>query len=248
MKKLLLFLAIVGLLFGCATGSDQQIVKMQQDIAQLQKQMKVALIGGAGAAFRPFHGLTGDAAGDLDHVDGSTLALGDVAFVELNGDATYGNSSWEYVYHDFGGAVSSNPPYEIKPASSPNANYAWVYAGGSLAPPLYITSTPHTLTLGEARAGLAIIQTNATTVNMPAAASVGFGTMWCAVSDVAEIQTIDPNGSEKMVVNGSVSAAGVAVTSDGALGDYACFVAVTDTDGSGTDGWWMLGNGLTPWQ
>ena len=72
--------------------------------------------------------------------------------------------------------------------------------------------------------------------------------MWCVTSRDAEVITVTPGTDEKLVVAGAPLAANASTTSDGAVGDYACFISVTDTDTSGTDGWWMLGNGLTAWQ
>lgn len=194
----------------------------------------------------PCSALIGGGTGALDAI--VNPGLGDVAYVTLNGHASYGNASFQYVYHNFGGAVSDNPPYEIKDDSAQNANYAWVLTWSSIAVPVVATSA-HTVTLGEVRAGIAQQKTNAVTWSLPAAAAAGYGTPWCVYNFTdTKVITVDANGSEVIVLKGVAGSGGVAVTSDGADGDYACFVAVTDVGDGSTDGWVQYGYGLTDWQ
>jgi hypothetical protein len=248
MKKLFVLIMAIIFISGCAgmgLQTDSRITALEQKMAKMEKRSIMDLATGAGANFYPARGIDGGAAGDLDKIASPTI--GDIAFVVLNEDALYGNAMFVYVYTDFGAAVAQNLPYEVKPVTGSSANYAWTLASSSVAPPVVISSTPWTLTLGEARAGTAQMTVTGT-VNLPAAATVGFGSMWCVFSRDAEVMTIDPNGTEKININGVASAAGVSVTSDGAVGDFGCFIAVTDTDTTGTDGWWQLGYGKTAWQ
>ena len=77
----------------------------------------------------------------------------------------------------------------------------------------------------------------AATITLDAAADAGFGsvaTYW--VRDAAEALVLDPQAGEKIRIDGTALAAGTAVTGTGA-DSIITIVAVTDTDGSGTDGY-----------
>jgi hypothetical protein len=79
--------------------------------------------------------------------------------------------------------------------------------------------------------------TAAATVTLDAAADAGYGAQVCyKVRDAAEAAVIDVDDAEKINLNGTAQAAGVAITATGA-GESICLVSTTDTDGSGTDGW-----------
>jgi hypothetical protein len=201
---------------------------------------------GVGASFRPYTALDGGGTGALDKTDGATLALGDTAFVALNADATYGTVLFAYVYRDFGGAVSKALPFVQKPATNPNANYAWFLSLGGSSPPTTLTSA-RAITPSELRSGVVFLTTT-DTATLPAAAVAGYGTTVCIIARDADVATVDLDGGEKFFIAGAAKAAGVTITSDGAAGDYWCGVAVTDIGDGSTDGWWTLGMGATPWQ
>ena len=77
----------------------------------------------------------------------------------------------------------------------------------------------------------------AAVVTLDAAADAGYGsvaTYWCR--DAAETLGLDPQAGEKMRINGIALAVGVAVEGTG-VDSIITIVAVTDTDGSGTDGY-----------
>jgi hypothetical protein len=233
------------LLGGCGRGEPPK-GDFNLRLEAVERQVALLQASGVGASFRPYTALTGGGTGALDKTDGATLSLGDVAFVALNSDATYGTVLFTYVYHDYSGAVSESAPWAIKPDTNPNANYAWQLSSASTAPPVVVTSSPYTLSAAEARTGF-VQMTVTGEVDLPAAATAGFGTMVCFYARDAEVITLDPNGSEKIVLEGVAQGAGVTITSDGAAGDFTCLVAVTDTDGSGTDGWVQMGYGKTSW-
>jgi hypothetical protein len=84
--------------------------------------------------------------------------------------------------------------------------------------------------------------TAAATVTLDAAADAGYGsvsTYW--IRDAAEAAVIDLDGAEKINLDGVAGGAGVAITATG-VGSSITLIAVTDTDGSGTDGYIALGN------
>jgi hypothetical protein len=199
-----------------------------------------------GASFYPCRGIDGGAAGDLDVIDGSTLALSDIAFVVLTEDALYGNAMFVYAYTDFGGAVSENLPYEVKPDTNDSANYAWALVFSSVAVPVVVTGNK-TLTIGETRAGIAKVSA-AATITLPKASTVGYGTTWCVrVRDVSETCTIEIDAADKINLMGAALDAGHTIDSPGNAGDFMCLVSSTDVDGAGTDGWDTYGYGEAAW-
>jgi hypothetical protein len=84
--------------------------------------------------------------------------------------------------------------------------------------------------------------TAAATITLDAAADAGFGsvaTYW--IRDAGEAAIIDPQAGEKINLDGTALAAGTAITATG-VGKSITIIAVTDTDGSGTDGYICIGN------
>jgi hypothetical protein len=243
MKKLIALIGMVLLLSSCMTVDYSSL---DARVKKLEAKSVMGMASGAGANFYPFRAISGGAAGALDKLDGNSIALGDVGFVTLNADASYGTTLFVYVYRDYGGAVSESLPYIVKPDNNPNANYAWSLATSGTSP-AYVATGNLTATAAILRSGL-IQQTAAGTITLPTAASVGYGTPFCIiVRDASETCTIDLDGSEKFNLYGTALAAGNTLDSPGAAGDYVCLVAVSDTDGSGTDGYWVLGYGKTAW-
>jgi hypothetical protein len=241
MKKLLAIIAGVVLIAACTDTKE-----LEKRISTIEKRLTMTMATGAGASFRPYSALSGGGTGALDKTDGSSLSLGDVAFVALNADATYGTVMFAYVYRDYGGAISEALPYVVKPDTNPNANYAWFLAMASSAPPTTLTSA-RAITPSECRSGV-IFLTTIDTATLPKASDVGYGTTVCIIARDAEVATVDLDAADKFFIAGAAKGAGVTITSDGAAGDYWCGVAVTDADAGGTDGWWTLGMGATAWQ
>lgn len=240
MKKWVALTALILLLASCATTD---YASLESRISKLEKKSVMEMATGAGASFYPFHALTGGGTGALDKPDASTLNDGDVGFVVLKGDASYGNAIFIYVLDANSGATASSP-FVITPSGTAG-NKRWVLASSSTAPPTVVSST-RSLTVAECRSGFAWV-TGAYTVSLPAAATVGFGTMTCLYSSTANQMLVDPNGTEKINLKGGALAAGNSLKSPAAAGDFVCLVSTTDTDGSGTDGWIQLGMGKTDW-
>lgn len=116
-----------------------------------------------------------------------------------------------------------------------------------------VTSSPYNLTAANANGHLLFVTTaGVQTVNLPdyqAAADVDYakiGSSVCIYMSTANVLTVDVAADDKIRINGTLGAAGVAVTSDGAAGDYACFV-LTDA-ASDVGHWTMMGYGKTAWQ
>ena len=84
--------------------------------------------------------------------------------------------------------------------------------------------------------------TAASTITLDAAADAGYGACVAfRVRDAAEAVVIDIDAAEKINLDGTALAAGVAITATGA-GEFISLCATTDTDGSGTDGWDVWGH------
>lgn len=240
MKKFFILVMAVALLAGCS-----RISQLEDRVAKLEKRGVMELATGAGANFYPARGIDGGVAGDLDKITG--MVAGDVGFVVLNKDASYGNAVFVYVYTDYGDAVSEALPYEVKPDTGASANYAWSLAFSSVAVPVVATGNI-TLTLGQARAGMVKISA-AGTVTLPGAATIGFGSMICVwVEDASETVTIGSATAGDIInLHGTALAAGNVIDSPGNAGDYICLVSDTDADGGGTDGWVTMGYGEEAW-
>lgn len=89
--------------------------------------------------------------------------------------------------------------------------------------------------------GLMYLITVAATVNLDAAADVGYGACTSyRIRDAAEAAIIDLDASEYMNLAGTALVQGVGVTATGA-GEYLTVCATTDADGSGGDGYFVYG-------
>lgn len=239
MKRLLVFIFAIAFLFACSNAD------LEKRVAKLEKKSVMDMATGAGANFYPARSIDGGAAGDLDKIASPTL--GDTAIVITDADATYGNAMFVYVYHDFAAAVSEALPYEVKPDTGSNANYAWTLVYSSVSVPVVMTGNT-TLTLGQAHAGL-VQATAAGTLTLPGAATVGFGTTICVfVRDVSETVVVESaTAGDKINLHGTPLDAGDVIDSPGNAGDFICLVSSTDADGTGTDGWITLGYGEAVW-
>lgn len=238
-----ILIAFILALTSCVTTPN---TSLEDRVAKLERDFKLKQLEGAGASFKPFRAISGGTAGALDSLDGGSASLNDVAFVVLTESTLYGNAIFVYSYTDFGGAVSENLPYEVKPATNPNANYAWALAFSSVAVPVQVTGNK-SLTIGETRAGVVQV-TAAATVTLPAAAVAGYGTTICFwVKDASETCVIEVDASDKINLMGTALDAGDTIDSPGNAGDFICLVATTDADGSGTDGWITIGYGEAAW-
>jgi hypothetical protein len=247
MKKLILSFLMVSLLFfGCATYDKVAINDLTARIEKLEKKGVLGIAEKAAANFYPCRGIDGDAAGDLDHINGTGLAASDTAFVVLTEDASYGNAVFIYAYTDFGTEVTESLPYRVKPEENSSANYAWELAFSSVAVPV-VSAGNITLTIGQARSGIVHI-TSAGTVTLPKASTVGYGTMLCVYADVAGTVIIDVDNADIINLYGTPLTAGYTIDSPGNDGDYVCLVSTTNVnDGSGTDGWIVFGYGEAAW-
>lgn len=245
MKRLFVFIFGLVFLAGCAVQVDPRIDQLEAKVKKLEGQMIMGAATGAGANFYPARGLDGGAAGDLDKI--ASPALGDMAMVVLNEDALYGNAVFIYVYTDYGAAVSEALPYEVKPDTGANANYAWALVFSSVAVPVVATGNK-TMTLGEMKAGLVQV-TGAGTITLQGAATTGFGTTLCVfVRDATETVIVESaTAGDKFNLHGTALAAGNVIDSPGNAGDFICVVSSTDADGSGTDGYITLGYGEAVW-
>jgi hypothetical protein len=115
------------------------------------------------------------------------------------------------------------------------------------------TSTPTNVTAAQALGSIVFASyAGATTINLPdytaAAASdkAKIGSSICVYSSLAQVITVDVAADDKIRVEGTLGAAGAAATSDGAAGDFACFV-LTDS-ASDVGHWTLFGYGKTAWQ
>jgi len=106
MKKLLLISFLAFSLSGCFFAT-------QKDLARLEKKIDMQLFQEAGADFRPFTCLEGGTAGCTDKP--TSTETGDVGFVVLEDNATYGNSFFPYVL-DEDGVAGDNLPFTIESA------------------------------------------------------------------------------------------------------------------------------------
>jgi hypothetical protein len=239
MRRLLVLLIVLLFAAGCGSGD------VEKRLARLERQVALGQATGAGSNFYPCRSIDGNSTGDLDHI--ASPALGDTAFVVTDADSAYGNAMFVYVYHDFAGAVSEALPYEVKPDTGSNANYAWTLVYSSVSVPVEATGNI-TLTLGQAHAGI-VHQTAAGTVSLPGAAVLGYGTMICVVvKDAGETCTIESTtAGDKINLMGTPLDAGDVIDSPGNAGDFICLVATTDADGSGTDGYLTVGYGEAAW-
>lgn len=78
--------------------------------------------------FYPATAINGGGTGALDKIDGAGLANGDVAFVALENDGTYGNALLVYVL-DADSAAAESSPSVISPDTNPG-NKRWELTGG----------------------------------------------------------------------------------------------------------------------
>ena len=84
--------------------------------------------------------------------------------------------------------------------------------------------------------------TAACTVTLDKVSDVGFGAVVTFyVRDAAETAILEIDDADKINLNGTALAAGNVIDSAGGAGDFITLIAVTDADGSGTDGWRTLG-------
>lgn len=84
--------------------------------------------------------------------------------------------------------------------------------------------------------------TAAGTYTLPAAGEAGYGSTVCIyVRDASETVVIEVDNADKIRLYATALDAGDTIDSPGAAGNFVCLMAVTDTDGSGTDGWITLG-------
>jgi len=106
--------------------------------------------------------------------------------------------------------------------------------------PVYEKSSTASLTAAECR-GTFIMATAAITLTLPAAATVGYGSVVCFfIRDASEKLGVDVQSAEKINNAGTAGGAGKMVSSTGA-GNFVSLISTTDADGSGTDGWIVLG-------
>jgi hypothetical protein len=88
--------------------------------------------------------------------------------------------------------------------------------------------------------------TAACTITLDAASDAGYGaSVMFFVRDGTETVIIEIDGSDKINLDGSALDAGDTIDSPGSAGDWVTLMSVTDTDGSGTDGWLVLGKSGT---
>jgi hypothetical protein len=96
------------------------------------------------------------------------------------------------------------------------------------------TSTTHALGAAEGQ-WLFADETGATEIDIPALAS---GSSFCVYSATAQVLSIDPNGTEVIVLDGTTLSAGEMIDSPGAIGDFICLLS------NGTN-WYTLGRSGT---
>ena len=67
------------------------------------------------------------------------------------------------------------------------------------------------------------------------------------VRDASETLIVEVDNADKINLHGTPLDAGDTIDSPGNAGDYVCLVSHTDVDGSGTDGWLVVGYGEAVW-
>jgi len=111
--------------------------------------------------------------------------------------------------------------------------------------PIVTIGSGRSITSAEAQ-GSFIMVTAAGTYTLPAAATAGYGSTVCIyVRDASETVVIEVDNADKIRLYATALDAGDTIDSPGAAGNFVCLMAVTDTDGSGTDGWITLGTSGT---
>lgn len=119
-------------------------------------------------------------------------------------------------------------------------------------PVVTVSSSPNSPTAAQALGSMLFVTTaGVQTINLPdytaaaAADKAKVGSSICAYMSTANVLTINPADDDKIRLDGTLGAAGVDITSDGAAGDFACFIL---TDGASDVGHWThLGYGKTAW-
>jgi outer membrane murein-binding lipoprotein Lpp len=263
MKRLLIILLAL-ILAGCGgfgfKSDSSNISELEAKVKALEEKIddiEMFGAGGVGANFYPARGLTGGAAGDLDKI--TSTNDGDVGFVVLHDDATYGDAILIYVLDDdsaCGEDDTGQPPrYFIAPDDPTGATECWelanIYALSSVSPMKVVahSSGNDTLTVDEVTNTYIYVTVAADftlpeigtlaevmgTVNM-----VPVGSSFC-VHTVGAIQIdIDPHANNSITLDGTEDTNGHRIENTATAGDMICLVAC-DSNGwcapSNPDSW-----------
>lgn len=201
----------------------------------------MAAIGITGANFYPARGFSGDAAGDLDHIDGAGLNNNDVGCVVAQDDATWGDMMAWYVLDDDADCGGTNLPHYIRPASNFGTK-CWVLVKlfsqaqyGAIEPET--DANGETVTEEQAYGGVILETGDEQTILLPDSAT---GMNFCVIADAAIEIRLDSNANDNFEIDGVTGDNGDYIyNSTSAKGDFACVYSIDGTS------WVLMGRNGT---
>lgn len=229
-KSVLLLLPLL-LVLSCTTSHnlENRLAQLETKVQDIEELGVMGLAEGVGASFYPVSGsLTGSGTGSLDKISGT--ADNDAAIAMFNAHGTYGNAFFAYTLDDNGGS-GDNEPWYIESGDGGDERWelcdlhgTYTYSKCEIS-----ESDAATVDISSNESGIVYINTDgAQEYDLPADPT---GYIICIGNDEDSTGaiTIDPNGTDIIILDGAVESAGEAIVSGGAVDDYICLIGIDST-------------------